>query len=97
MTPQPRSSRISAVVAKDPPIGRLLRRFRARETDHITNPWPLSAAQARFADANECRHYLSAVADDGCVYMYRENNGWTQRWLVAPDGTELERERLHYA
>jgi hypothetical protein len=75
----------------------MLRRLRARETDHITNPWPLSAAQARFADANECRHYMSAVADDGCVYMYRELEGCTERWLVAPDGTQLEWERLNYA
>jgi hypothetical protein len=53
-------------------------------------------AQARFADANGCRHYMSSVADDRCVYMYRENDGCTERWLVAPDGTKLEWERLHY-
>ena len=40
---------------------------------------------------------MSAVADDGCVYMYRENDSHTERWLVAPDGTKLEWERLHYA
>jgi hypothetical protein len=67
------------------------------DTDHMTEPWPLSAAQARFAEANESQHYMSAVADDGCVYMYREGTDCTQRWLVAPDGTELEWERLNYA
>ena len=37
---------------------------------HMTNAWPLSPAQARFADANETHHYCSALPDDGCVYMY---------------------------
>jgi hypothetical protein len=67
------------------------------ENEHMTNQWPLSAAQAAFADANEARHYMSGVADDGCVYMYRELEGCTDRWLVAPDGTQLEWERLNYA
>ena len=63
----------------------------------MTTVWPLSPAQARFADANESHHYMSAVADDRCVYMYREVEGCTERWLVAQDGTQLEWERLHYA
>ena len=63
---------------------------------HMTNAWPLSPAQARFADANETHHYCSALPDDGCVYMYRDGKEWTERWLVAPDGTHLEWERLNY-
>jgi hypothetical protein len=70
---------------------------RGADTDHMTDAWPLSPAQARFADANKSHHYISAVADDGCVYMYREGAECTDRWLVAQDGTQLEWERLSYA
>ena len=46
--------------------------------------------------SRETHHYCSALPDDGCVYMYRDGKEWTERWLVAPDGTQLEWERLNY-
>ena len=44
--------------------------------------------------SRETHHYRSALPDDGCVYMYRDGKEWTKCWLVAPDGTQLNWERL---
>jgi hypothetical protein len=62
----------------------------------MINPSPLSTAQARFADAHESHEHSPAQAASGCVFMYRERPGRTERWLVARDGTQLEWERLRY-
>ncbi|MEY2434096.1 MAG: hypothetical protein QOC92_3821 [Acidimicrobiaceae bacterium] len=53
----------------------------------------LTPAQARFADAHESYEHLRAA--HGGVFIYREQGMRTERWLVAPDGTELDCARMH--
>jgi hypothetical protein len=62
----------------------------------MTDMSSLSPAQVRFADAHESHDY-GPTTSSGCIFMYREERAFTQRWLVAPDGTELEWERFRCA
>ena len=57
----------------------------------------LSPAQARFADTHGSSGYVRpGRPETGSVYMYRERQGCTDRWLVAKNGDELDWTVLRY-
>jgi hypothetical protein len=57
----------------------------------MATPSTLSPAQARFADAHQSNKYVQpAPPTHGCGFVYRERQGCTDRWLVAPDGAQLD-------
>ena len=63
----------------------------------MTHAPMLSPAQARFADADGSSGYVRpGRPENGSVYMYRERQGCTDRWLVASDGVELDWTLLRY-
>jgi hypothetical protein len=55
----------------------------------------LSKPQARFAAAKQSSYNEFALSGDS-VFVYREGRWFTDRWLVARDGRQLEWERLSY-
>ena len=68
---------------------------RGADTDHMIDRSLLSKPQARFAAAKQSTYNESASSGDS-VFMYREGQWFTDRWLVARDGKQLEWERLSY-
>ena len=58
----------------------------------MPHTFELTPAQARFADAHESHEHLGAA--HGRVFIYCEQGLRTERWLVAPDGTELDWTRM---
>ena len=70
----------------------------AADTQAMTDTPTLTAAQALFADAHGSSGSVRpARPRNGSVYIYREREGCTDRWLVARNGTELEWTLLRYA
>ena len=70
---------------------------RGPDTDEMSDP-PLTSAQARFAVSHGSSGYVRPGRPAyGAVYMYREREGCTDRWLVASDGAQLEWTLLSYA
>jgi hypothetical protein len=68
---------------------------RGADTDHMIDRSLLSKPQARFAAAKQSSYNEFASSGDS-VFMYREGQWFTDRWLVARDGKQLEWERLSY-
>jgi hypothetical protein len=58
----------------------------------MTDTLLLTPAQARFADAHESNE--NRVVADGRAFIYRERDSCTERWVVAPDGSEIDRARF---
>jgi hypothetical protein len=58
----------------------------------MTDTLQLTPAQASFADAHESSEHW--VATHGRAFIYRERVSSTERWLVAPDGSELDWARF---
>jgi hypothetical protein len=64
----------------------------------MTDAPTLSPAQAQFADTHGSSGSVRpGRPDNGSVYIYREREGCTDRWLVARNGIELEWTLLRYA